>query len=126
MGKCKFALVVNLQRLLTNCAFLESCGIVGLQLSLVLKTCPTIFVMKETKRRDFISKVLDMGFSLDYGMVHHALYTISCSHHETLKEKLDFLCSFDFSKSEFLSMFRRHLLCLEHPRRSSSLELNFS
>ena len=47
LGKCKFALVVNLQRLLTNCAFLESCGIVGLQLSLVLKTCPTIFVMKK-------------------------------------------------------------------------------
>ena len=100
LGKCKFPLPVNPQRLLANCAFLESCGIVGPQLSLVLKTCPTVFVMKESKLRDLISKVLDMGFSLDYGMIHHALYTISLSRNETLKGKLDFLCSFGFSESE--------------------------
>ena len=106
LGKCKFDFVTKPQRLSANCAFLESCGIVRPQLSLILKTCPDIFLIKESKLRDLISRVLDMGFPLDSRMLHHALHIVRGFSSETLKRKFDLLGSFGFSESECLLMFR--------------------
>ena len=106
LGKCKFDFVTEPQRLSANCAFLESCGIVRPQLSLILKTCPDIFLIKESKLRDLISRVLDMGFPLDSRMLHHALHVVRGFSSETLKRKFDLLGSFGFSESECLLMFR--------------------
>ncbi|PON37503.1 Mitochodrial transcription termination factor, partial [Parasponia andersonii] len=107
LGKCKWDLIANPRSLLANCAFLESIGIVGPRLSMILKTYPYIFVMKESKLRDLISRVLDLGFSLDSRMLHSALYTVAGLSNETLKKKFDLLRSFGFSEHESLFMFRR-------------------
>ncbi|PON50880.1 Mitochodrial transcription termination factor [Trema orientale] len=105
--KCKWDLVANPQSLLAQSAFLETFGIVGPRLSMILKTYPYIFVMKESKLRDLILRVLDMGFSLDSRMLPHALQTVGGLSNETLEKKLDVLRSFGFSECECLLMFRR-------------------
>ncbi|KAH7520689.1 hypothetical protein FEM48_Zijuj08G0171800 [Ziziphus jujuba var. spinosa] len=67
--------------LLGNIAFLESCGIVGSQLSKLLKRKPSIFVMPEPMLRDVVS--------------------------QTLRKKLDLFRSFGFCEDECMEMFRR-------------------
>ncbi|CAL5365508.1 unnamed protein product [Camellia sinensis] len=95
------------ERLLSNVAFLESCGIVGSQLSVLLTRQPRLFVLSESKLRDLVLRVLDMGFSIESRMLVHALYTVSCMTGETFNRKLELFRSFGFSESECMEMFRR-------------------
>ncbi|KAA8530918.1 hypothetical protein F0562_005623 [Nyssa sinensis] len=94
-------------RMLGNISYLESCGIVGSQLSMLLKRQPRLFIMRESVVRDLVSRVVDMGFSTDSRMLVHAVYTVSCLSMETLTRKLEFFRSFGFSKDECIEMFRR-------------------
>ncbi|KAA8517151.1 hypothetical protein F0562_017444 [Nyssa sinensis] len=94
-------------RLLGNISYMESCGIVGSQLSMLLKKQPLLFIMQESALRDLVSRVIDMGFSTDSRMLVHAVYTISCLSSETFTGKLELFRSFGFSKDECMEMFRR-------------------
>lgn len=94
-------------RLLGNIAFMESCGIVGTQLTMLLKRQPWLFIVQESVLRSLVSRVLEMGFSLNSRMLVHALYTVSCLRNETISRKLDLLCIFGFSEDECMEMFRR-------------------
>ncbi|XP_058185899.1 uncharacterized protein LOC131303123 [Rhododendron vialii] len=94
-------------RLKCNIAFLECCGIVGSQLSFLLKRRPWIFSMQEPALRDLVSRVLDMGFSVDSRMLVHAVYTVSCMTGETFSRKIDLFRSFGFSEDECIEMLRR-------------------
>ena len=95
------------KRLLANCAFLEGCGIVGPQLALILKRQPHIFLMEESKLRELVSRVSDMGFSLGSNMFPHAVYVVSGLSKVAIKKKLDLVRSFGYSEAECMEMFRR-------------------
>ncbi|KAA8517153.1 hypothetical protein F0562_017446 [Nyssa sinensis] len=94
-------------RMLGNISYLESCGIVGSQLSVLLKRQPLLFIMQESALRDLVSRVIDMGFSTDSRMLVHAVFTVSCMSIETFARKLELFRSFGFSKDECMGMFRR-------------------
>ncbi|KAH7859461.1 hypothetical protein Vadar_001341 [Vaccinium darrowii] len=94
-------------RLKSNIAFLESCGIVGSQLSMLLKREPWLFFLLETSLRGLVSRVIDMGFSVDSRMLVHAVHTVSCMTDETISKKFELFRSFGFSVDECMQMFRR-------------------
>ncbi|XP_020535589.1 uncharacterized protein LOC105635700 [Jatropha curcas] len=93
--------------LLSNIAFLQSCGIIGSQLSKLLIRSPRLFIMRESKVRDLVSRALNMGFSVDSRMLVHALYSVVGVNEGTFERKFGILKSFGFSKHEYLEMFRK-------------------
>ncbi|KAI8536102.1 hypothetical protein RHMOL_Rhmol10G0230100 [Rhododendron molle] len=99
-------------RLKCNIAFLESCELVGSQLSMLLKKQPRLFFISETALRDLLSRVLDMGFSVDSGMFVHAVSTVGGMSAETFSRKFELYRSFGFSEEECMDMFRRALVLL--------------
>ncbi|OVA01322.1 RNA recognition motif domain [Macleaya cordata] len=107
LQKCKWLITKAPEsRLLPNISLFQSCGIIGSQLSILLKRQPKLFVVCEPKLRELISKTEDMGFSSDSRMFVHGMYTLSCISSETLGMKLDLFRSFGFSEEECLVMFR--------------------
>ena len=95
------------QKLVANVAFLESCGIVGSQLSMLLKRQSRLFIAPEASLRNHVSRAVDMGFHENSRMLVHALHTISGLSYKTFMRKLEFIQCFGFSKDESLQMFRR-------------------
>ncbi|CAK9178727.1 unnamed protein product, partial [Ilex paraguariensis] len=94
-------------RLLSNVLYLESCGIAGSQLSMLLKRQPRLFIMRHCDLKNLVSKVLDMGFVLESRMLVHGLYTVSCMSSDRFMKKLHLFQSFGFSEIECMDMFRR-------------------
>ncbi|XVF17151.1 hypothetical protein REPUB_Repub10bG0094700 [Reevesia pubescens] len=97
----------SMLKLSRNVEYLESCGIVGSQLSKLLKRQPRIFRMRESALRDLVSRVLEMGFSTDSRMLVHAIHTINCLSEQTFKKKWELLKSFGFSENDCVDMFRK-------------------
>ncbi|KAJ7961992.1 Transcription termination factor like [Quillaja saponaria] len=94
-------------RLARNVAFLESCGIVGSQLSMLMVRLPLLFVMKESMVRDYVSRAVDLGFSLKSKMFAHAIDSTFSLTNETIRRKLVLVHSYGISKEESMEMFRR-------------------
>ncbi|KAJ0629557.1 putative transcription regulator mTERF family [Helianthus annuus] len=94
-------------RVAANVKYLEQCGIVGAQLATVITRQPRLLIMSESDLKELVSKVLDMGFSIDNRMLVHAIYTVSCLSDKTFERKLDLFRSYGFTKDEFLSMFKK-------------------
>ncbi|KAM7513673.1 hypothetical protein LguiA_003256 [Lonicera macranthoides] len=94
-------------RLLNNVCYLESCGIVGSQLALLLKRQPMLFIKPENELRGLVSRVLEMGFSSNSRILAHAVYTVSCMSNETFTRKFELFRSFGFEEVEFMQMFRK-------------------
>ncbi|KAI3431095.1 uncharacterized protein J3R85_008014, partial [Psidium guajava] len=93
--------------LIRNIAFLESCGVTGCQQRMLLKRQPSLFVAKESRLNDLVSRVLKMGFSLNSGMLAHALYSVSCISAKTLGRKAKLFRHFGFSEEDVVLMLRR-------------------
>ncbi|KAL5820426.1 hypothetical protein ACOSQ3_022308 [Xanthoceras sorbifolium] len=113
------------RKLLSNIALFESCGIVGSQLSMLLKTTPRIFVMEESYLRDLVSRVLDMGLLFRSKMFVHGLRLVSGMRAELLERKLDLLRSFVFTKHEALQIFRRQPTVFSKSEEQLKLRLDF-
>ncbi|KAH7565858.1 hypothetical protein JRO89_XS08G0026900 [Xanthoceras sorbifolium] len=94
-------------RLLRNIAFFESCGIVGSQLSILLKMKPTLFVVEESKVRDLVSRVSDLGFSFHSRMFVYGLCIVFSLNKEIFERKLELLRSFGFTNNEAMEIFRK-------------------
>ncbi|KAI4350909.1 hypothetical protein L6164_005313 [Bauhinia variegata] len=94
------------KKVLQSAAFFENVGIVGSQLSILMKRQTWVFTVNECMLKNFISQAVDMGFHSNSKMLVHALLTITGLKIETLRRKLEFLQSFGFSKDESLKMFR--------------------
>ncbi|KAM7255303.1 hypothetical protein ACFE04_020544 [Oxalis oulophora] len=94
-------------RLSRNIAFLESCGIVGSQLSLLLQRQPRLFAKQECELKDFVSKVVNLGFSTKSRMLVHGLHTLSCLSQDTFEKKFKIFRGFGFSHDEFMLIFTR-------------------
>ncbi|XP_023759384.1 transcription termination factor MTERF5, chloroplastic [Lactuca sativa] len=108
LTRCNWADIKQpVTRISANIKYLEQCGIVGSQLVTITTRQPRLLIMGESELKDLVSKVLDMGFSLDSRMLVHALYTLSCMSDETIKRKFKLFQSFGFTKVECLDMFKR-------------------
>ncbi|CAL1353081.1 unnamed protein product [Linum trigynum] len=93
-------------RLLSNIALLKSCGIVGSQLSMLLRMQPRVFLTKESELRGIVSRTLDFGFSVESRMFVHGLYTVSGWSDATLNRKFAIFEGFGFSRGKCIAMFR--------------------
>ncbi|KAK8611449.1 hypothetical protein V6N13_131498 [Hibiscus sabdariffa] len=94
-------------KLSRNIEYLESCGIVGSQLSSLLRGQPRIFRMRESALKELVSRALAMGFSTDSRMLVHAIHTMNCLSEETFKKKWELFNSFGFSDDDCATMFWR-------------------
>ncbi|KAI8536121.1 hypothetical protein RHMOL_Rhmol10G0231700 [Rhododendron molle] len=111
-------------RLRCNIAFLESCGIVGPQLAMLLRTRPWLFFLQEPALRNLVSRVVDMGFPIGSRMLVHALFTVSGMSGETFSKKIELFQTFGFSEDECMQMFRKsqHLLGASERKLKFGLE----
>ncbi|KAL5753731.1 hypothetical protein ACOSP7_021951 [Xanthoceras sorbifolium] len=126
LNRCSYLITKNPEgRLLSNIAFLESCGIVGSHLSMLLKNQPRIFVMEESKLRGLVSRVLDMGFSSDSTRFVHGLRLVSCLSEEAFERKMELFRSFGFTKDEAMEMFRRLPAMFNKSEEQLKLRLDF-
>ncbi|KAL5993498.1 hypothetical protein ACLOJK_014423 [Asimina triloba] len=112
-------------RLLPNIAFLQSCGIVGSQLSTLLQRLPFLFAMKESALHALVGRVKGMGFSVDSRMFVYALQTVSSMKPETLQQKLKLFEAFGFSKEESMAAFRSAPSLLRTSEKKLRLGLEF-
>ncbi|KAK4852697.1 hypothetical protein QYF36_026246 [Acer negundo] len=111
--RCSWLIQSNPERrLLSNIAFFESCGIVGSQLSALLKVRPRLFIHDESKLRDLVSRVSDLGFSVNSRMFVHGLIAVSGISKETFERKLELFTSFGFTEHEFMEMFHKQPMML--------------
>ncbi|XP_059309014.1 uncharacterized protein LOC132060134 [Lycium ferocissimum] len=94
-------------RLIPNISYLESVGIVGTQLSSLLKRQPHLFVVPESELKKLVSRLMDIGFSTDSRMLMHGLHTLGCISQESFSKKMLLFQSTGFSKNECMEMFRR-------------------
>ncbi|XP_068640470.1 transcription termination factor MTERF8, chloroplastic-like [Aristolochia californica] len=93
-------------RLLPNITFLKSCGIVGSQLTTLLKRQPVLFAMSKSKLDDLVDKVIKMDVPVSSRMFVYALYTMSCMTPETLQRKFELLRSYGYSNEDLKYVFR--------------------
>ncbi|KAF5737867.1 hypothetical protein HS088_TW13G00758 [Tripterygium wilfordii] len=94
-------------KLSSNIAFLESRGIVGSQLSRLLKRQPRLFALPESSLNDLVSRAFSLGFSVDSRMFVHGLHTVSCLSDATIERKLKLLRSFGYSGDGCMEMLKR-------------------
>ncbi|KVH91412.1 transcription termination factor MTERF2, chloroplastic-like [Cynara cardunculus var. scolymus] len=108
LKRCNWVDLKNpVTRISANIKYLEECGIVGSQLVMVMKRQPRLLIMGELELRALVSKVLDMGFSIDSRMLVHALHSISCMSDQTVERKFQLFQTLGFTEVECLDMFKR-------------------
>ncbi|KAK7400045.1 hypothetical protein VNO78_11244 [Psophocarpus tetragonolobus] len=90
-----------------NIVFLESFGIAGSHLGMLLKLQPSLFVAQQSTIGNYVSRAIDMGFHKSSRMLVHAIHSISSVSYKTFRRKLELINSFGFSMEEGLQMFRR-------------------
>ncbi|XP_054821309.1 transcription termination factor MTERF4, chloroplastic-like [Prosopis cineraria] len=95
------------RKVLRNAAFFQSCGIVGSQLSFLLVNQGRLFVRHESLLQNYVSRAVNMGFSINSRMFVYALRSISCLSVVKLDRKLELIQSCGFSKDETMQIFRR-------------------
>lgn len=87
-------------KLLSSVKYLESCGIVGSQLVVLLKNEPRLFFVGEIKLKSLLSRVTELGFVMGSRMLVHGVRACYGNRAETLQKKYEVLQSFGFSKLE--------------------------
>ena len=92
-------------RLEANIVYLESCGIVGSQLSSLLLSRTRLFTMPVEKLKELVSRAVGMNLDTGSRMLAHAIGVLGCSSAKTLNGKYEVLRLFEFSKDEIDSMF---------------------
>ncbi|KAL1569590.1 hypothetical protein AAHA92_01053 [Salvia divinorum] len=93
------------RRLEANIIYLESCGIVGSQLSSLLLSRTRLFTMPVEKLEELVSRAVEMNLDTGSRMLAHAIGVLGCSSMKTLNGKYEVLRLFEFSKDEIESMF---------------------
>ncbi|XP_073311363.1 transcription termination factor MTEF1, chloroplastic-like [Primulina huaijiensis] len=91
-------------KLLSSVKYLESCGIVGSQLVVLLKNEPRLFFGGESKLKSLISRVTELGFVMGSRMLVHGVRACYGNRAETLHKKYEVFQSFGFSKLECAKM----------------------
>ncbi|KAH6830572.1 hypothetical protein C2S53_015323 [Perilla frutescens var. hirtella] len=108
-----------------NVLYLESCGVVGSQLSSLLFRLPRIFLMQQDKLAEVVSRALDMNFTKGSRMLVHGIHSLSCMTMRTLNGKFEVFRAFGFTKEETDLMFRKspYVFALSVAKLRCKLEL---
>ncbi|KAK1551640.1 hypothetical protein Q3G72_001803 [Acer saccharum] len=126
ISRCSWLIASHPERiLLINIAVLESCGIVGSQLSMLLKIRPRLFLQNESKLRELVSRVSDLGFSVNSRMFVHALSTVCGLSEETFERKLELFTGFGFTKHQIMEMFHKHPSMFRRSEEQLKLGIDF-
>ncbi|KAK6125757.1 hypothetical protein DH2020_040497 [Rehmannia glutinosa] len=112
-------------RLEANIQYLESCGIVGSQLSTLLLRQPRIFIVRKEKLRELVSRAVNMDFTIGSRMLVHAIHCFSCMNIKTLDGRFEVLRMFGFSKDEVALMFRKSPFVFEFSEAKLRWKLEF-
>ncbi|KAL1215462.1 Transcription termination factor MTERF5 [Cardamine amara subsp. amara] len=108
LSRCSWLLKRNPNLyLIPNISYLKACGIVGSQLASLLIRQPRIFNVSEEKLRGYVSRALELGFSLNSGMLAHALHSLSSLSKTTFDRKFKLFVANGFSKEEISKIIRR-------------------
>ncbi|CAK9324268.1 unnamed protein product [Citrullus colocynthis] len=106
MQRCSYAIMRSpCKRLSVNINYLQSCGIVDSQLSMLLKRQPGLFCNRESRVKDIVSMVVETGFSTNTKMFVHGLHAISSVSNATFNKKVELICSFGITEKECMRMF---------------------
>lgn len=125
LRKCDWVMYSPHLRLVPNISYLQSVGIVGSQLSSLLKRQPHLFVTSGSKLKKLVSELMDIGFSTDSRMFVHGLHTLGCMSQESLSRKHLLIQNSGFSKSECMAMFRRAPALFRSSEKKIRLGLEF-
>jgi mTERF domain-containing protein len=106
LSKCGWILP-KYQLFVANVAFLESFGIGGDQVVILLKRQSRLLVSSLSTIRKYVLQAEELGFNQNSRMFIHGLHTICALSHKTFKKKLDLIQCFGFSKDESLLMFKK-------------------
>ncbi|KAL5751693.1 hypothetical protein ACOSP7_021867 [Xanthoceras sorbifolium] len=84
-----------------------------------------IFVMEESELRDLVSRVLNLGFSVNSRIFVYGLAVVSGLSKETFDRKLELIRSFGFTKHEVMEMFQKQPTMLGKSEEQLKLGLDF-
>ncbi|TKY59931.1 Mitochodrial transcription termination factor-related [Spatholobus suberectus] len=113
------------QKFMDNVAFLQSCGVVGSHLAMLLKLQPRLFIAQHSTIGNCVSRAVDMGFHENSRMLVHGIHTISSLSHKTFRRKLELMNCFGFSEDEGLQMFRRAPTLLRTSEKKLKVGMEF-
>ncbi|KAL6502619.1 hypothetical protein OROHE_024272 [Orobanche hederae] len=97
--------IANDSRLQSNIMYLQSCGIVGSQLIMLLKTELRLFSLCETELNNLVTRAIEMGFVMGSRMLVYGILALYSNSVETFNRKFKLLQSFDFTRDECTKMF---------------------
>lgn len=112
-------------RLEANITYLESCGVVGSQLSNLLVTRTRIFVKDKEGLSQLVSRALEMDFTMGSRMLAHGIRSLSDLPVQSLNGKFEVFLVFGFSKDELASMFRKSPLTFGHSEATLKRKIEF-
>ncbi|CAA0831872.1 Mitochondrial transcription termination factor family protein [Striga hermonthica] len=95
----------NEARLESNIAYLKSCGIVGSQLIMLLKTELRLFSMREPELKGLVSQAVEMGFQMGSRMLVYGVHALYSNSPETISRKFGLFEELGFRKEECSLMF---------------------
>lgn len=113
------------KKIMNNVVFLESRGIVGSHLAMLLKLHPRLFISKQSTIESHVSRALELGFRENSRMFVHGIHSICSLSDKTFRRKLDLLICFGFSKEEGLQMFRRCPTLLRTSEKKLKIGMEF-
>ncbi|KAL6523723.1 hypothetical protein OROGR_017326 [Orobanche gracilis] len=97
--------IANDSRLQSNIIYLQSCGIVGSQLIMLLKTELRLFSSCEKELNSLVTRAIEMGFVMGSRMLVYGILALYSNSVETFDRKFKLLQSFDFTRDECHKMF---------------------
>ncbi|PIN03019.1 Mitochondrial transcription termination factor, mTERF [Handroanthus impetiginosus] len=92
-------------RLSSSINYLRSCGVVGSQLIMLLRSEPRLFSLPEAELKILVSRATQMGCSIGSRMLVYGISVHFSNSAETINRKYELLQSFGFSKGECDEMF---------------------
>ncbi|KAK7359335.1 hypothetical protein VNO77_01290 [Canavalia gladiata] len=113
------------QKFRDNISLLESCGIVGAQLSMLLKLNSRLFIAPQSTVRSHVMRAVDMGFRKNSRMLVYAIHTMCCLSYKTFRRKLELINCFGFSMDESLQMFKRSPTLLRTSEKKLKVGMEF-
>ncbi|KAL6502620.1 hypothetical protein OROHE_024273 [Orobanche hederae] len=97
--------IANDSRLQSNIIYLQSCGIVGSQLIMILKTQLRLFSLCETELKHLVTRATEMGFVMGSRMLVYGIVALNSNSIETFNRKFNLLQGFGFTTDECRKMF---------------------
>ncbi|CAA0823573.1 Mitochondrial transcription termination factor family protein [Striga hermonthica] len=98
-------IVMSGSSLESNIAYLRSCGVLGSQLIMLLKSEPMMFSMPGDDLKGLVSRAFEMGFKTGSRMLIYAVLVLYSYNPKTLSRKFELFRELGFTRDECDSIF---------------------